>query len=326
MLATPIPQASPCGPFQVVCSYVGSLLSPVSSAGSLLTGGLGNLVTSAIDRWLKGLADAALAPVLRVLGQVLTATPDVTGVARVRSLWGFTDGLASALVVLFVLAGAVLVMTHETLQTRYALKDVLPRLVAGVVLANASLLVCGAAVTLANALSAGLLGSGASAGTEAKALEHLVTGTAAGGIFFVLLGLVAAVLAVVLLCTYVARVAVLVVLVVAAPLALICHSLPKTESAAQLWWRALIACLGIQVAQALVLLVGLNVLTGPGSAGVLGIGTSGLVDLVVMICLLVVLIRIPSWGVRAIFGGRRSQSMQMLKSYVVLHGLKALAA
>lgn len=307
-----------CGPLQFICNGIGSLLHPVTS-------GVGHLVTSAIDDWLKGLAEAALVPVLHVLGRALSSTPDLTSVARVRSLWSFTDGLASTLVVLFVLAGAVLVMSHETLQTRYALKDILPRLVAGVLLANASLLACGTAVTLANALSSGLLRAGAPAGTAADSLGRLVAGAVTGGVFFVLLGLVAAVLAVVLLCTYVARVAVLVALVVAAPLALICHSLPQTESAARLWWRGLIACLGVQVAQALVLLVGLNVLTGPGSGGVLGIGTGGLVDLVVMICLLVVLIRIPTWALRAVLGGRRSQTMHLVKSYVVLRGLKAMS-
>lgn len=313
------PLASPCGPLQFVCNGIGSLLHPVTS-------GVGNLVTSSIDAWLAGLANAALAPVMHVLGAALSTTPNLTGAARIRSLWGFTDGLASALVVLFVLAGGVLVMAHETVQTRYALKDVLPRLVAGVVLANVSLLVCGAAVSLADALSAALLGSGAAGGAGTRSLEHLVSSAVSGGVFFVLLGLVAALLAVVLLCTYVARVAVLVVLVVAAPLALICHCLPKTEAAAQLWWRALVACLGVQVAQALVLLVGLDVLTGPGSAKVLGLGTGGLVDLVVMICLLVVLIRIPSFAVRAVLGGRRSQTMQIAKSYLVLRGLKAVAA
>jgi hypothetical protein len=311
--------ASPCGPLQFLCNGIGSLLHPVTS-------GVGGLVTSAIDAWLRGLADSALAPVLHVLGAALASTPDVTGVSRVRSLWGFTDGLASSLVVLFVLAGGALVMTHETLQTRYALKDVLPRLVAGAVLANVSLLVCGAAVSLADGLSTGLLGSGAAQGAETRALEHLVTSaTGDGGIFFVLLGLVVALLGVVLLCTYVARVAVLVVLVVAAPLALVCHALPKTEGLAQLWWRALAACLGVQVAQALVLLVGLQVLTGPASGNVLGLGTGGLVDLLVMICLLVVLVRIPSWAVRAVLGGRRSQTMQMLRSYVVLRGIRAVA-
>lgn len=309
--------AGVCGPLQFLCNGVGSLLHPVTS-------GVGNLVTSAIDSWLKGLADAALAPVLHVLGSALSHTPEVTGVGRVRSLWGFTDGLASALVILFVMAGAVLVMTHETLQTRYALKDILPRLVAGVVLANLSLLASGAAVSLADALSTGLLGSGAN-GAETRSLGHLVASATAGGVFLVILGLVAALLAVVLLCTYVARVAILVVLVVAAPLALICHALPQTESVAQLWWRGLAACLGIQVAQALVLVVGLDVLTGPSSGGVLGLGASGLVDLVVMICLLVVLVRIPTWAMRAALGGRRSESMRMLKSYVIFQGLKAVA-
>jgi len=158
--------------------------------------------------------------------------------------------------------------------------------------------VSGAAVSLADALSTGLLGSGAN-GAETRSLGHLVASATAGGVFLVILGLVVALLAVVLLCTYVARVAILVVLVVAAPLALVCHALPQTESVAQLWWRGLAACLGIQ-----------------GRAGArprrrarrpdgteLGrrarARASGLVDLVVMICLLVVLVRIPSWAMRA---------------------------
>ncbi|MHB8246081.1 MAG: hypothetical protein ACYDGN_12155 [Acidimicrobiales bacterium] len=308
--------ASVCGSLQFLCDSVGSLFQPVTS-------GISNLVTSAIDSWLKGLADAALVPMLHLLGSALSHTPQVTGLARVRSLWGFTDGLSSLLVILFVLAGAVVVMTHESLQTRYGLKEILPRLVAGVVLANVSLLVSRAAVSLADALSSGLLGQGAN-GAGMRSLEQLVTSAKTGGVFVVVLGLVAALLSVTLLCTYVARVAILVVLVVAAPIALICHALPQTEAVAQLWWRALSACLGIQVAQAVVLLVGLDVLTGPSSGGVLGLGASGLVDLVVMICVLVILVRIPSWAMRAVLGGRRSETVRMLKSYVVIQGLKAV--
>ena len=51
-------------------------------------------------------------------------------------------------------------MGHETLQSRYALKDVIPRLGVAAIAANASLAICGQMVSVANALASGCSATG----------------------------------------------------------------------------------------------------------------------------------------------------------------------
>ncbi len=264
-------------------------------------------VTSAIDGWFRDLVTSALNPVLALLGRTVLSTPDVTG-GKVGLIWGITAGIANALVVLLVLAGGAVVMSHETLQTRYAAKDIAPRVVVAVIAANASLALVGLAIPAANALSEALLGNGVDPAQATAAMRQLVvTPLGAGGIFLVLLGLVAAVLAVVLLATYVIRVAMLVLLVAVAPLALIGHALPQTEGAARLWWRAICGLFAIQLGQSLVLISALKVFFTPTGPGTLGLSASGgLVDVLVAVCLLWVLVRIPAWVSRAVFGAGRS--------------------
>ena len=256
------------------------------------------------------------------------ATPDVTGPGRVNDLWGVSAGIANTVVVLFVLAGGALVMGHETLQTRYAAKDIAPRIVVAVIAANASLAIVGIAIHLVNSLSVALLGPGVDQNNGTSVLTQLVTAPlASGGIFLVLLGLVAAVLALVLLAVYVIRVALLVLLVAAAPLALICHALPQTEGLARLWWRAVAGLLAVQVAQALVLITALRVFFASDGHATLGLSSSGgLVDILVAICLLYVLVRIPGWVSRAVFAGTGhspSSVGRAVKTVVIYKALRA---
>ena len=292
---------------------------------------LGGLVSGAIDAWLSALVTSALDPVLSLLGHSLLSTPDLAAIPRVVSLWALAASAANATLVLFVLVGAAVVMGHETLQTRYAAKDIAPRIVVAAVAVNASLALAGLGIHLADALSGALLGGGLSSASAAVALRHLVVGAlVGGGSFLVLLGLVVAVLAVVLLATFVIRVALTVVLVVAAPLALVCHALPHSEGLARLWWRALAACLVVQVGQALVLVTALRVFLAPGGSGALGLtGAGGLVDLVVAVCLCWVLVRLPAWAARAVFSGtghRGSETLRVVRSAVVYKAVKAGAA
>ena len=261
-------------------------------------------ITAAIDGWFRDLVTSALNPVLDLMGRTVLATPDVTG-GKVGQLWGITAGIANAIVVLFVLTGGAIVMARETLQTRYTAKELAPRIVLGVIAANASLALIKVAIPAANSLSQALLGGGLNPADATAAMRQLVvTPLGAGGIFVVLLGLVAAVLAVVLLGTYIIRVALLVLLVAAAPLALICHCLPQTERSARLWWRAVTGLFVIQFAQSLVLICALKVFFTPEGHSTLGLSASGgLVDVLVAICLLWVLVRIPTWVARAVFAG-----------------------
>lgn len=274
-------------------------------------------VREAINDWFRELVESALNPALDLLGQTVLATPQVTGPGRVAELWGLSAGVANTFYVLLVLAGGVVMMSHETLQTRYSVKEIAPRAVIGMVASNTSLLLSGQAIATANALSGALLGQGVDPATATATMRDLVLAAiATGGNVLILIGLVAAVLALVLVAVYVVRVALVVLLVVGAPLALACHALPHTEGLAYLWWKAITACLGVQVAQSLVLITALQVFFDTAWRPTLGLPTTGgLVDLLVVACLLWILLRIPFWAGRMVFTGRSSVA-RTVKYYV----------
>lgn len=271
-------------------------------------------IEKAINDWFASLVSDALNPVLSLLGSTVLSTPDVTTMPRVGEIWTTMALLANSFYVLFVLAGGVIVMTHETLQTRYALKDIAPRLAVGFLVGNASLAVLGLIIHLADALASGVMGQGLDPKAAGTALAHMITGKilGSGGIFLAILGLVAAVMAVALLVTYMVRVALMVLLAVAAPAALACHALPQTDPLARLWWRAVIGTLAVQVAQSLTLITALRVFLDPAGQTALGFPTGGgLTDLLVFITLFYILIKIPFWVGRSVFG--RSQLLSMAK-------------
>ena len=303
------------------------------SGGSQPSPGLFDItghIEAAIDSWFRDLVTAALDPVLTLLGHTLLATPNVTAQSRVGQLWAMTEGIADAFLVLFVLVGGAIVMGHETLQTRTALRDVLPRIVVAAVAVNASLSVAGLVISVADSLSAAVMGQGVDPAQAAVVLRQLVLGSlASGGIFVVLVGGVVAVLAMVVLATYVVRLAVVILLVVSAPICLVCHALPQTEGLARLWWRAFLGALAVQVAQSLVLITALRVFLATGGPANLGIAsTGGLVDLLVSACLCWVLVKIPGWVARFVFSGSRSHGGvgRVVRDIVVYKGAKVLAA
>ena len=313
--------------------------TPTAGGGGTVSGGtqpspglfdITGHIEAAIDDWFRSLVTDALDPVLTLLGHTLLATPNVTAQSRVGQLWRMTEGIADAFLVLFVLAGGAIVMGHETLQTRTALRDVLPRIVVAAVAVNASLGLAGLAISTADSLSAAVLGQGIDTANAAVVLRQLVLGSlASGGIFVVLLGGVVAVLAVVLLATYVVRLALVTLLVVAAPICLVCHALPQTEGLAKLWWRAFSGTLAVQVAQSLVLITALRVFLASGGPANLGIAsTGGVVDLLVSACLCWVLVKIPGWVSRVVFSGSRGRGGigRVVRDVIIYKGAKALAA
>ena len=284
-------------------------------------------VREAVNDWFRGLVEDALRPSLELVGKTLLATPRVVGEDRIRQLWQVVAGIANALLVLAVLAAAALAMTHESVQTRYSIKEVLPRLFVAAVLVNASLALSGQMIAFANALSTGLVASGADAVEASERLAAwVVAAVSGGGIFLIFLGLACAAFAVVLLVLYIVRAALIVLLVVAAPVMLLAHALPQTEGLAHLWWRAMIAALSIQVAQALTLAVAVSVFFTPEGHSALGLSaTGGLIDLLVALCLLWVLLKIPFWAKEAVFSGRRSTIATTVRTYVVAKSWRAAA-
>ena len=325
-------------PIQVGPAPTGAPGVPAPGSGGAVSGGsqpspgffdIPGQIEAALDGWFRSVVTDALNPVLDVMGHTLLATPDVAHQSRVGQLWRMAAGIADACLVLFVMVGGAIVMGHETVQTRTAIKDVLPRIVVAAVALNASLSVSGLAISTADSFSKALLGQGVDPAQASTVLRQLVLGSlASGGIFLVLLGAVVAVLAVVLLATYVIRLALVILLVVAAPLALVCHALPQTEGLAKLWWRGFSGALLVQVAQSLVLICALRIFLASGGAANLGIASSGgVVDLLVSACLCWVLVKIPTWVGRTVFSGsRRGGARSVVRDLVVYKGIKALAA
>lgn len=300
---------------------------PPSKGGEVSTGkashpgffDLPGKVEQAINDWFAGLVKDALDPAMVLVGRTLLSTPQIASEAEVSSYWHLALGVADALLVLVVIAAGVIVMHHETLQTSYALKDFIPRLVVAGIATNASLAISGQMVAFANALSAGLLGNGVNPEQAGHTLELLVLHAITdGGIFLVLLGLACAILAVALLVLYLVRASLIVLLVCAAPLMLLAHGLPQTEGIARFWWRAMFAALGVQAAQALTLAATVHVFFASGKS-VLGVGTGGsLIDLLLVLCLFWVLLRIPFWAKELVVNRRYSSSTaRMAKTYVM---------
>jgi hypothetical protein len=283
-------------------------------------------IADAINGWFRDLVASSLGPLLDMVARTILATPDLTAAqSRVRELWIVSAGIANTCFVLLVTAGGVLVMTHETLQTSYGVKEIAPRLVVAFGAANLSLVLAGQAIPLANALARALLGPGTDPAHVQATLRTLALApldTSSG--LLILVALVIVVMALALVASYVIRVGLLTVLVAGAPLALACHALPKAEGLAYLWWRAFCGCFGVQVGQALVLAMAVRVFFQADRAHVLGLaGSAHLVDLIVVGCLLWMLLRIPVWVSRLVFGRQGSTLVRLARSYVIYRGIRS---
>jgi hypothetical protein len=254
-------------------------------------------VAGAVDSWFTSLVTSAVSPLFALIGRTLLTTPQAGQFATIHSLWTGSLAVADAGYVLLVLAGGIIVMGHQSVQTSWAVKDIAPRLVVGFLAANLSLPLASRAIALADGLSAAIAGQGldpAQAGAMLRSLTLRVLSS--GGMFFVLLALFAVALVLVLAVVFVARLMLTVLLIAVAPLALACHALPQTEGIARWWWRAFAGLLLIQSAQALVLVAAARVflteqwvsLTAPPGS------VSGF-DAIQLLCVLYILARIPFW-------------------------------
>jgi hypothetical protein len=283
-------------------------------------------IEKAIDDWFGSLIADALTPMLNLIGSTLLGTPDVTQMPGVERLWTQMALLANALYILLVLAGAVIVTTHGTVQSRHSAKEIVPRLCVGMIAGNASIALLALMIHLADALAQALLGGTINPSTAGQALGNLLGGAAGNGIFLILLDLGAQVMLIGILLTYIVRVAVTVVLAVAAPLALSLHALPSTEYLAKLWWKAITGVFLIQLGQSLVFVVALDVMLDPtADVNLLGLpNNSAMVDCLVFLALCWILLKIPSWVSRSIFGGGSSMLGRLVKTVIAYKTLGML--
>jgi hypothetical protein len=283
----PIPQLPP------VPNVPGNPVAPLLPGGVTgAGGGLGGMVLSA-SRLITG-----------AIARTWLSAPQLTDQGRIKQLWQASLTITLVVFVVFIVAGGVVVMTHESVQTRYALRQIAPRVAAGFLAACLSLQLIGQAIGVSNALAQALLGqgfdiAGAITGLVGLLVVPAVTNPLAGGLVFLILALIGLVLLVALVATFIIRLVVTTLLIVSAPLALACHASPATEGAAFMWWRLLVAVLAIQAGQALGLITALRVFSNTGGRQAAGIaGGDPLINAVVVLCLLYVLVKIPVWAFR----------------------------
>ncbi|WP_433533680.1 hypothetical protein ACQPYA_29425 [Micromonospora sp. CA-263727] len=250
-------------------------------------------------------AEQALQPVMEALGASWLSTPDLTNNEHVKAIWTISLIVANGIIVLFIVAGGFLITARETLQTQYGLKQVLPRIAVGVVLANCSLIIGQKAIELTNALTVAIAGNTIDGPSAATAIRQTVDDALRGGGFLMaLLAIAVIVMCLVLEFTFVLRLAALVILFGVAPAALICHASPLTEGVAHLWWRCFLACLGLQLGQAIVVMAAIKVFLTPAGPTVMGIPATGhgLLGIVVCLTMLWLLIKLPGWMRQFVLG------------------------
>lgn len=250
---------------------------------------------------------AGLNPLLDLLGKTLLTTPEPDQLPGLGAVWtGSWHILLTAYVILVLLAGLI-IMSYQTLQARYTVKELAPRLVTGFLAGTLSLFLMTKGIQVANALSAAVLGEGADPAEMTRSLITMVQSSLhGGGIFLGLLGLGLVAMLLVLLVVFVVRIVVTILLVAAAPIALMFHALPHTEGIAYLWWKGCGGVLAIQIGQSLTLVVTVKVFFAPGGFTLFGPSLSALMNLLLCIALMYVLIKIPFWFLAPLRSGRPS--------------------
>lgn len=277
---------------------------------------VGACITEAINGMFRGIVEAALSPILELIGHTALSTPEIGDLPGIGELWNNSWEIVVAAYVLLILIGGIVVMGHESVQTRYSIKEIGPRIPVAFVASALSLFFADKLIRLANGLTLGILGGGAKAPSLGNTLSEALTGVASGGLFIILVGLVLVVVGLGLLVVYVIRVVVTLILIVSAPLFLMCHALPHTDPLACWWWKAITATLGIQVVQALVLITAVRTFLS-GGVHLFGSTLSAFGLLIASIALFYILFKIPFWLLSAVkVGSGRSFLGGLARAYL----------
>ncbi|MGW4794870.1 hypothetical protein ACWEPC_20910 [Nonomuraea sp. NPDC004297] len=297
-------------------------------------------INQALNGWFGAVVTEAIQPAFQAAGTLLLSAPPPDMVARVQELSAHVRMVANALLGLFVLAGGVIVMAYGSVQTSTTVGEVAPRMVVAAITLNFSLTLCQYAIDLAN----GLVGALLEEGVDGKRAGDLIANKLANPVgqlqgpqvFLIWMIGLAVVMGLILAFIAIIRVALLLFLMIAAPLALLCHALPQTEHIARLWWRAFAGVLIMQVLQALVLILAFKVYftdstdafatpaSEPALAAVKPIVTRA-IDTLVLIGLLFILIKIPGWVARSVWQSSQPQMLNRLVKTLVVYKTLGLA-
>ncbi len=282
--------------------------------------------------WLLGVVLEAIKALWKLLAGTAFNTPDVTILPQVQAITSKSLTVVNVAFVLAIIVAGITVMTNGTVQIRYGVGELAPRLVVGWIAANFSMPICSNLTLTANALTGALTGEDVASpgafGQLLRVVTDAMTNPASTAIALVI-GLIIAVLTGMLLVAWLVRLGVLIVLVGIAPVALACHALPYTDGAARLWWRSFLAVLGTVILQAVALHTALRIFLDP-NANVPSLGLpkdpTGVLNLFIVACLLWVVVKIPGLMRRYVTrGGGQHNVAGLIVRMVLVQQLAGLA-
>src|SRR5205814_2455166 len=153
----------------------------VDPRGRVAMGGwIKDLIAGLIDAVLGTLTtatEAALNWVLGLLSATVFTSPDVTGLPQVRFVAGDAQIAANATMVLVVMAAGILTMTHRSVQDRYTIKELLPRLVIGFTAANLAMPIVSGVIKAGNALTQTMAGQRFNSTDSFNQIKRVITDT-----------------------------------------------------------------------------------------------------------------------------------------------------
>ncbi|MGW4294010.1 conjugal transfer protein TrbL family protein [Micromonospora chersina] len=276
--------------------------------------------------WLAEKVVDLLGGLLAFLASSIFVSPDVTVLPQVQSIAAKSALVVGACFILAIIAVGVAAMVGGSVEVRYGIKELLPRLVVGFVLSAFAVPLTGVLIDVANALTVSVAGTSAPT-TEAVTFVRARIAPAmtdeGSALLMAVIGLLIVVLMFMLVGTWLARIGVLVVLAGIAPVALACYATPWTQGAAQLWWRSLLGCLATPTLQAVAFSAGINLLIDPESnlPILLGLPSSDAVNLMLVSVVLWVTIKIPGMMRRYVTRSGSSNTGGVLLRAVFIQGV-----
>lgn len=292
-----------------------------------------SVIFPAVD-WFAKVVLAALNALWDLLADTIFESPDVTTLPQVTAFAGRSLQIVNACYLVAWLWVAVLVMGRDTFQSRYGAGELVPRLIIGLIAANFALPVCSAAITTANAVTAGLTGQDISSPESMRLLRNLTIASVGTpqqqtptSLLLVVLALLITVLVGILVVQWITRVGLLIVVAGVAPIALALHGTPQTEAVAKLWWRTLGAALATVTMQAVALHTTLTVFLSPdANLQVLGMPGQGnaVLNLLIILCLFWAIVKIPGLMRRYVTQSKPNVFGMVLRVVVVQQLTKVL--
>jgi hypothetical protein len=252
---------------QSITGIVQGLRDPLGTILHVLTGVLSHFIATAgadlnpeLSRYLFSTLDPTAAGI-----RPLTANPAIAGLNGSLAL------VADVLVGAVLLYASLRTIFERSIQARYGLQVVLPRVMAALVMVHGSIFFIQMAVDLNNAIGSVMQSLGGRLTTStlpwSASMSPATVSVIAGSqdLFHAVFALGVVVAVVILVLSYVVRTAMLDVLIVLAPLAALCSVLPETRHYAFTWLRLFLVAVFMQAVQLIILRVATAVGFGAGS-------------------------------------------------------------